>query len=124
MLLVRVGSRLLGRPSERTLAALAGRDRPGMTIALPSLPADSLQAGRDAFTAGRYADALHHFGQVLAHNPEHPWAWHGRGDALQLMGAAAAALDAYDRAAALQPDEPLHQQGRRNALTALGRQVL
>ena len=90
-----------------------------MDITLPPSTVDELDAGRRAFVAGRYADALHHFGQVLDANPEHPWGWHGRGDALQLMGSHAAAREAYLRAAALQPGESLHAEGAERASRAL-----
>ena len=90
-----------------------------MSITLPAGSVDSLSAGRTAFEAGHYADALHHFGTILEHDNEHPWAWHGRGDALQLLGSYPEALAAYERAAALQPDEPLHQAGIHNALSAM-----
>lgn len=90
-----------------------------MTITLPEGSVDALSAGRAAFEAGHYADALHHFGTILEHDPDHPWAWHGRGDALQLLGSHAQALAAYRRAAALQPDEPLHRAGIENAQRAM-----
>lgn len=119
LLVVRIGRRLLARPSDATLSRLARRDRPGMSIPLPAGTVDALRAGRAAFEAGHYGDALHHFGVILEHDPEHPWAWHGRGDALQLMGSYQAALAAYTTAAALQPDEPLHRAGIANAQRAL-----
>ncbi|MDP6945643.1 MAG: tetratricopeptide repeat protein, partial [Myxococcota bacterium] len=49
------------------------------------------------------------------------WAWHGRGDALQLLGQHVDALDAYTRAARLAPDTGLHHAGRANALKSLDR---
>lgn len=112
------------RPSEALLARLARRDRPAPTR--PRLGLDAaLNAGREAFQAGQYGEALHHFDQVLLGDPDAPWAWHGRGDALQLLGDPAGALDAYDHALASHPDRPhtelaLHQAGRSNALRALG----
>jgi len=90
-----------------------------MDITLPPSTVDALEAGRRAFQDGHYADALHHFGQVTAADPDSAWGWHGRGDALQLMGSHAAARDAYDRAAALQPTEPLHAAGAARARRAL-----
>ena len=109
---------MLGRPSDATLSRLSLRDRPGMTFAMPAGSVDALSEGRAAFEAGHYADALHHFGTILTHDPDHPWALHGRGDALQLMGSHREALAAYQRAAALQPDEPLHRAGIDNATRA------
>ena len=93
-----------------------------MTISLPEGTVDALSAGRAAFEAGHYADALHHFGVILEHDANHPWAWHGRGDALQLMGSYQEALAAYETAAALQPEEPLHRAGIDNAQRALSEQ--
>ena len=115
LLLGRAGRRLLGRPGEATLSALARQDRPGLDIVLPPSTVDRLESGRRAFAEGRHADALHLFGQILREDPDHAWAWHGRGDALQLLGAHADARAAYLRAAALQPDEALHRAGVANA---------
>lgn len=117
---------LLGRPSEDLLAELARRDRPGLRghddAGYPSAGAEAhIAAGRAAFAAGQHAEALFRFGQALEAAPGAAWAWHGRGDALQLLGQPSAALDAYDRAVALAPGTGLHHAGRANALTALGR---
>ena len=90
-----------------------------MAITLPPTTTNALTAGRAAFTAGLYADALHHFGQVLQSDPDHAWGWHGRGDALQLMGSHADALASYQRASALQPEEPLHTAGAERARRAI-----
>lgn len=112
---------LLGRPSEDQLTALARKARPAPPIEVPAFGPDHLALGRAAFAEGRYGDALHHFGQLLEVDPESPWAWHGRGDALQLMDEHAGALAAYERAAALAPRTGLHHAGRANALHSLGR---
>ncbi len=123
--LLRPVGRLLGRPDDDTLTALARRDRPAPPVAVPRPEdlgvTDPLADGRAALEAGRHADALHHFRLLLEAHPDHPWGWHGRGDALQWLGEPAEALAAYDRAASLQPKEGLHQGGRANALAALGR---
>ena len=116
---------LLGRPDDRLLTGLARVDRPAPPVSVPT-PADlgvsdPLADGRAALDAGALGDALHHFGQLLAAHPDHPWGWHGRGDAFQLLGEPEQALAAYDRAAALQPKVGIHQGGRANALDALGR---
>lgn len=115
--------RMLPRPSDGALTALARQDRPAPPIRVPT-PAelgilDHLEEGRRAFAGGRYGEALHHFGQLLETSPEHPWAWHGRGDALQLMGEHEEALAAYHRAAAIQSREPLHLLGLANAYASL-----
>lgn len=123
--LARLGGRLLGRPSEATLGRLARRDRPSPPIAVPRPEdlgvTDPLADGRRALELGRPAEALHHFGQLLAEHPDHPWGWHGRGDALQAMAEPEGALEAYRRAAELQPRQGLHRGGECNALSALGR---
>lgn len=121
--LARVGGRILGRPSEATLQRLARQDRPSPPIEIPDFGPDHLAEGRDAFAAGRHADALFHFSERAREAPQDPWGWHGRGDALQLLGEPAGALEAYDRAAALSPGEGLHHGGRANALEALGREA-
>ena len=66
-------------------------------------------------------EALHHFGQRIQDAPEDSWAWHGRGDALQLMGEHAAALDAYQRAVEISENVGLHHGGVANALESLNR---
>ena len=115
----RLGRSLLGRPTEGTLSTLARSDRPGLQITLPPSTVDALEAGRAAFAEGRFSDALYHFGVVIEADSRSAWGWHGRGDALQLMGAHEDARDAYLRAAALQPGEPLHQEGAERARRAL-----
>lgn len=122
---------LLPRPAEDALSRLARLDRPA-PLPDPEAPAGTggagglghegpLQEGRVAFADGRYGEALFHFGALLERQPDHGWAWHGRGDALQLLQEPALALAAYDRAARLQPGVGLHEAGRANALRALGR---
>lgn len=124
---VRVAGRVLRRPSERQLHHLAQVDRPAPPIAVPTAAElgihDHLGDGRAAIGAGRPAEALHCFGLLLDDQPDQPWAWHGRGDALQLLGDPEGALAAYTRAAALQPRQGLHHLGRANALESLGREA-
>ncbi len=111
---------LLGRPTDIELTELARHDRPAPPIEIPAFGPDHLAEGRQALADGRHGEALHAFGTLLADDPDHAWAWHGRGDALQLLGDPAAALEAYSRAAHLQPRTGLHHGGRANALRALG----
>ncbi len=126
-LALRLGGRLLGRPSDALLGELAAADRPGLRLAPDQWEhAESAEmhitAGRAAFEAGQHGEALHHFGLALEASPEATWAWHGRGDALQLLGRHEDALAAYARAATLAPETGLHEAGRANALRALGRE--
>ncbi|MFT4977507.1 MAG: Flp pilus assembly protein TadD [Myxococcota bacterium] len=90
-----------------------------MKVELPPSTVDALAAGRAAFAEGHYAEALYHFGQVIAADAGSAWGWHGRGDALQLLGAHEDARDAYDTAASLQPGEPLHAAGAARARRSL-----
>ena len=118
--------RLISRLSEDLLAKLAAADRPGLRMppeALAGLARAEahIASGRAAFQAGQHAEALHHFSQATERAPDSAWAWHGRGDALQLLGQPEFALSAYDRAVALAPETGLHHAGRSNALMALGR---
>jgi tetratricopeptide (TPR) repeat protein len=123
----KVGGRLLGRPSEALLTAMAGRDRPGRDYdtAEPPLVRAShhIQQGQAAFANGAYGEALHQFGVALEHAPEASWAWHGRGDALQLSGQHDAALRAYDQAIVLDDGCGLHHAGRANALASLEQKI-
>ncbi len=124
---LKLGGRLLGRPSDALLGELAAADRPGLRLepdrwSWAESAEGHIAAGRAAFAAGQHAEALHRFGMALEAAPEAAWAWHGRGDALQLLGRHEDALEAYGRAAALAPETGLHHAGRANALTAMNRE--
>ena len=123
--LSRIGGWLAPRPTDAQLDQLARVDRPAPPVVIPSAAelgiVDHLGEGRAAFADRRYGEALHSFGEHATAYPDDPWGWHGRGDALQLLGEHAAALDAYEKAASLHRREPLHHAGRANALTSLGR---
>jgi len=80
-----------------------------------------IERGRSALKAQDYAEALHCFGQAIQINDEARWAWHGRGDAMQLSGHHVEAERAYGSAMALDPSCGLHHAGHANALAALGR---
>ena len=115
--------RVIGRPSDTLLSQLAAKDRGGSkTLADSPLVRAShhIQLGQAAFASGAYGEALHHFGEALQGAPEAPWAWHGRGDALQLSGQHEAALSAYDQAIRFNAECGLHHAGRANSLGALG----
>jgi tetratricopeptide (TPR) repeat protein len=113
------------RPTDDHLDQLARKDRPAPPVVIPSAAdlglVDHLGEGRAAFADGRYGEALHSFGEHALAYPTDAWGWHGRGDALQLLGEHQDALEAYDKAAQLGPREPLHRAGRANALRGLGR---
>ena len=115
--------RILGRPSETLLSRLAAKDR-GRSAAAEDSPlvqaSHHIQLGQAAFASGAYGEALHHFGEALRGAPEAPWAWHGRGDALQLSGRHEAALAAYEQAIRFNSGCGLHHAGRANSLAALG----
>jgi len=115
----------LPRPTDDALDAFARADRPAPPISVPTAAdlgvVDHLGDGRQAFADGRHGEALHAFGAHIDAFPEDPWGWHGRGDALQLMGSHEDALVAYDEAARRAPATGLHHAGRANALRALGR---
>ena len=111
------------RPSEKTLRQLSKKDRPGLKIDLPKREPTLLEQGRTAFSHGHYAEALHFFSEAVRLDPNNAWHWHGRGDALQLMGDSAGALQAYEQACSLQPQTALHWGGKANALRRLQRTV-
>jgi tetratricopeptide (TPR) repeat protein len=113
----------IGRPSDQLLEELARVDRGPRPVLpqAPAVPGGSLDQARAALERGELGEALHRFGLLTEHDPGHAWAWHGRGDALQLAGEPFEALSAYSRAAALAPSVGLHQGGRFNALRTLGR---
>jgi tetratricopeptide (TPR) repeat protein len=113
-----LGGRLLSRPSDQELSQASGRSRGGEEV--PSAVA-ALEAGRRALNDGHYAEALVQFGLAIERDEGSAWAWHGRGDALQLAGDPESALASYDRALALQSNSALAHLGRGNALEALER---
>lgn len=118
---LKLGGRLLARPNEPLLHELTGRSKGGEPDAVgPGFP-ELLQSGRQALSDGHLAEAMALFAQAAEQNPDDPWPWHGRGDALQLSGEFDGALGAYD--AALERDESLaiSWSGRGNALEGLGR---
>ena len=116
--------RVIGRPSDALLNQLAARDRGGSAAMVDSplvRASHHIQLGQAAFASGAYGEALHHFGEALQGAPEAPWAWHGRGDALQLSGQHEAALAAYEQAIRFNTACGLHHAGRANSLGALGK---
>lgn len=112
--------RLWGRPDEPQLNRLTGRDKGGEGSAAPTVYT-ALAAGRRALADGRLGEALFQFDLATRLDPDEPWAWHGRGDALQLGGGYNDALAAYERALGLNPSLALAHNGRGNALMGLGR---
>jgi tetratricopeptide (TPR) repeat protein len=123
--ITKIGGRLLGRPSEQLLTSLASQDRGSMATMTAESPmvlaAHHIQLGQSAFKSGAYGEALHHFGVAIEHSPDAPWAWHGRGDALQLSGQHEAALNAYQQACNLDNKCGLHLAGKANVLRSIGR---
>jgi len=114
---------VLPRPSNAHLARLSPRDG-GVVNTAPAVRAAShIQKGRTAFERGALGEALHHFGEAIAFDDSARWAWHGRGDALQISERPADALAAYEMACTVDPECGLHHAGRFNALTSLGRIV-
>ena len=107
------------RPSEQYLRELTKRDRPGLQIVLPKVPLSPLEKGRQLFTQKEYAEALHFFSVAIDEDPNNAWGWHGRGDALQLLGDYKGSLEAYEKAIHLQPHTALHFGGKSNALRGL-----
>ena len=120
-----IGGRLLGRPSEQLLTSMASQDRGAMATTNSESPmvlaAHHIQLGQSAFKSEAYGEALHHFGIAIESSPDAPWAWHGRGDALQLSGQHEAALTAYEQACDLDNRCGLHLAGKANALRSMGR---
>ena len=123
----KISDRLIPRPKEAYLSKLARNHRPPPDP-MRFRPEDHgvenhLTSGRAALERGALGEALHHFGSRLEQAPEDNWAWHGRGDALQLTGQFKEALNAYEKAIKFGPSEGIHRGGQANALTGLGRLV-
>jgi len=118
-ILIRITNKI--RPSEDQLRKLSRKDRPGLDINLPPIEPSTLEKGRHAFQQGEYAEALHLFSLTTKSDPNNAWGWHGRGDALQLLGDYKGALSAYEKAISLQPHTALHYGGKANTLRGLQR---
>ncbi len=119
--LLRLGGRLLRRPSEDLLLDLTGRERGGPSEEGVREGGAALERGRRALDHGQHGEALVQFTQAAAAAPHDPWPWHGRGDVLQLTGDFAGALAAFDEALARVPDLAVSHLGRGNALEGLDR---
>jgi len=76
---------------------------------------------RRALQDGHFGEALALFAQAAERDPADPWPWHGRGDALQLSGQHADALEAYRASLERAPLLALSHCGVGNALEGLGR---
>ena len=110
-------------PSIEDLHHLSQKDRPGMRIAFSeefSPNNNPLELGREAIKNQQYQQALQHFTDCLAKNAKNRWAWHGKGDAFQLLGDYKDAYIAYQEASQLDPQCALHLGGLSNALKGLG----
>ena len=77
------------------------------------------ELGTNAFKAKNFEEAAEHFSKAIEEDPNNAWGWHGRGDALQLLGDYKGSLEAYDKAIFLQPTTALHYGGKSNALRGL-----
>ena len=109
---------LLPAPSKSKSTDLVHKDR----TPHPSLRYQSpLEKARQALAEGSYAQALSLFSLLIQDRPNNNWAWHGRGDAFQFMGAPDQAEMAYDQAHNLKPTEGIHLAGKANAIIAQGR---
>lgn len=75
-----------------------------------------LDEGRNFLTQGQYTQALACFSILIQKSPHNEWAWHGKGDALQMLGAYSEAEKAYRESITLAPDVALHWGGLANAL--------
>ena len=107
------------RPTDRHLRSLSQKERPGLQVDLPEVRRSYLEQGRGSFSQKEYAEALHFFSLAIEEDPNNAWGWHGRGDALQLLGDYKGSLEAYDKAIILQPTTALHYGGKSNALRGL-----
>ena len=92
-----------------------------MAFPLPQVASSPLEQGRKYFQQGQYSEALACFQQMIEASPSNSWGWHGRGDALQLLGEYNGALEAYEKAISLAGQQGIHHAGRANALRAQGR---
>ena len=75
-----------------------------------------LEEGRRFLTQKQYTQALACFSILIQQDPNHEWAWHGKGDALQLLGKYEQAEKSYRNSITIAPNVALHWGGLANSL--------
>ena len=104
-------------PEDKTLAELASKDRTAVAFRVPDT-LSPIQEGRKQLEAGNWMEALSIFHLATQKSSQNNWAWHGKGDAFQLLGDHPNAQKAYEQAILLSPQTGLHYGGLSNALRA------
>lgn len=116
-------------PSEGHLQRLAEKHRNIRKFSTPTLlveeyPEDTVAQlvlkGRLYLERKQTTEAIMCFEKAISHNARHNWAWHGKGDAHQMVGQYQDASVAYTQAMELAPQEAYHIAGLANAKHALG----
>lgn len=106
-------------PSEKRLQALSSKRRKAHSFFLnsPSI----LEKARHLLTIQKYEEAAVLCEAIIETNPSHHWAWHGQGDAFQLMKRYTKSEISYRKACSLQPKIALHWGGLANSLYGQGK---
>ena len=90
------------------------------TITAPMGSVDAYNEGVYQAQQGNYSQAIAHWGQALAFNPQFSEAHYNRGLAYLLLGDAPAAISEFDRALELNPEDADAYKNRGLAHQALG----
>ncbi|MEC7987167.1 MAG: tetratricopeptide repeat protein [Myxococcota bacterium] len=107
--------RRLPPPQEQVLRELTSNDRKGPSFSV-SIATSPLEEGRRHFEQGNWMEALAMFHLATQKNSQDHWAWHGKGDAFQLLGDYENAQAAYEKAIELSSSTALHYGALSNAL--------
>ena len=105
-------------PQEKTLQSLSQHTRKANSFSVPSIKSP-IEEGRRQLEEGNWMEALTLFHLAVQKNSTNNWAWHGKGDAFQLLGDYSNARLAYEKAVSFSPQTGLHYGGLSNALKAL-----
>ena len=104
----------LPAPSENRLHNLSSRRRKADSF-FAHTPS-RLETARYLLSIQQYEKALALCSAITKKNPSHHWAWHGQGDAYQLMKKYREAEISYREACSIQPEIALHWGGLANSL--------
>lgn len=120
-------------PSEHHLQRLAEKHRDIRQFLPPIFPIEEhaedtveqmIIKGRLYLETKQIHEALLCFNKAITCDTQHSWAWHGKGDAHQLVGQYKEACIAYEQAMRLCPKEPYHIAGLANAHHGLGMRTI
>ena len=110
---------ILPDPSENRLQSLSAQRRKADSFFTSSQ--SKLKKARQFLSQKKYKQVIDLCTEITNKNPEHHWAWHGKGDAYQMMKQYKQSEYAYQQACFIQPKIALHWGGLANSLHGQGK---